>query len=182
MDNNTLLIEVDELDNKKGYVEKIKAHKLGILHRAFSIFLFNNKKEVLLQCRSSKKYHSPLLWANSCCSHHKPNVDIYHTMQKRLQYELGIENKIILKKFGSYLYRVNLNNDMIEHEFVHLFSGFLSEDILIKPNKQEVSQIKWKKLSQLPQVIDSSCSLWLKLYIQNKFDDIGKEANYYSLC
>lgn len=180
MDRQTLLIEVDEFDNEKGYVEKIKAHKLGILHRAFSIFLFNNKKEMLLQCRSSIKYHSPLLWANSCCSHHEPNTDIHSTMQKRLQYELGIDNKIILKKFGNYLYKVNLDNDMIEYECVHLFSGFLSANILIKPNKSEVSQIKWHNLDKLQQMIDNSYALWLQLYIKDKFDNISQEAEYYS--
>src|SRR5688572_29869599 len=88
---NDLVILVDESDNEIGYLDKLEAHQKGMLHRAFSVLIFNSAGELLLQKRAAHKYHSSALWTNTCCSHPKPNERMVDAVQRRLQEEMGIE-------------------------------------------------------------------------------------------
>lgn len=161
------VILVDEHDTEIGVKEKIKAHELGKLHRAFSIFIFNSKKELLLQKRSDNKYHSPGLWSNTCCSHPQPNKDLIEEAEKRLKEEMGISCK--LEKSFSFIYKVKFDNGLTEHEHDHIFIGEYNDDP--KPNEEEVSDWKWLSLAELKQDVSdnpSKYTYWLKEILKLK--------------
>ena len=109
------VILVDENDNQVGLMPKLEAHQKGLLHRAFSIFIFNSKYELLLQKRASSKYHSGGLWTNTCCSHPREGEDILDAAKRRLFEEMGIETS--LRKVHDFIYKAELDNDLTEHEF-----------------------------------------------------------------
>lgn len=144
--NNVIL--VDESDNIIGTEEKILAHRLGLLHRAFSVIVYQDiydDKDVirkfLLQKRSNSKYHSKMLWSNTCCSHPKPNEDMGDSVNRRLREEMGISANISLIK--KQLYYLKLDNNMIEHEFDHIFCGQISFPYVVDINKEEVDSYMW---------------------------------------
>ena len=112
MSNQVIL--VDKNDNEVGFEEKITAHKKKLLHRAFSIFLFNKSSEILLQKRAPNKYHSGNLWTNTCCSHPLPNISLLESAKKRLVEEMGI--KAELKKIFSFVYKEEFTNGLCEYE------------------------------------------------------------------
>src|SRR5277367_2014029 len=116
------VILVNEKDEATGVMEKLQAHRNGSLHRAFSIFIFNNKNEMLLQQRAGNKYHSAGLWTNACCSHPKPGEQIDVAAQRRLKEEMGFETP--LDKIFSFIYNASFDNGLSEHEFDHAFAGF----------------------------------------------------------
>jgi isopentenyl-diphosphate delta-isomerase len=115
------VILVDKHDNSVGTMDKMKAHEMGVLHRAFSIFLFNDKGELLLQKRQESKYHSAGLWTNTCCSHPKPGETLIDGAKSRLMEEMGISTEI---EFAfSFLYKAEFENGLTENEFDHVFIG-----------------------------------------------------------
>src|SRR5689334_14921661 len=123
------VILVDASDNELGTMDKMEAHRKGVLHRAFSILLFNSKGEILLQKRSSLKYHSAGLWTNTCCSHPKPNEPMTTAAQRRLSEEMGINASLeFLYKFQ---YQVQLDNGLIEHELDHVYIGLFNDEPII---------------------------------------------------
>lgn len=138
------IILVDENDNEIGTGEKLKVHRDGKLHRAFSILIFNSKGEILIQQRAATKYHSPNLWTNTCCSHPKPNEILKKAIKRRLKEEMGIKSD--LNEIFSFIYKVNLGN-LIEYEFNHVFIGRFDGNP--KPNKKEVKDWKWINLKEL---------------------------------
>lgn len=144
-DQNINVILVDEQDNEIGTEEKIRAHEKGLLHRAFSIFVVNNRDELLLQKRASLKYHSPSLWSNTCCSHPEPGEVLEEAARKRLAIEMGFDCP--LKKLFSFTYSVQFENGLIEHEIDHLFLGRYNEAPLQNP--AEVEDWKWEKLDDI---------------------------------
>jgi isopentenyl-diphosphate delta-isomerase type 1 len=150
------VILVDKTDQEIGVCEKIAAHRQGILHRAFSIFLYrkiNNKIEILLQERHPDKYHCGGLWTNACCSHPRPGEDLLSAAKRRLIEELGIYN-VELEVLDSFIYRAEFANGLIEHEFDHVLLGEY-QDFPIKPNwDEEISAIKWIELNILKNQID----------------------------
>lgn len=146
------IIIVDENDNEIGVGEKLKVHQEGRLHRAFSIFVFNQKGEILLQKRARTKYHSPGLWSNSCCSHPRPNQKLEDEARRRLKEEMGIECNN-LKEILSFVYRAEVE-DLIEHEFDHVFSGRFDNDP--EPNKEEVEDWKWVSPEKLKEDIEKN--------------------------
>lgn len=162
MDNTNIKIAlVDNKDNITGYADKLEVHKKGLLHRAFSIFIFNNKKELLLQQRSAIKYHSPLLWSNTCCSHLIENVDFYNYMHERLFYEMGIDTD--LKFLFKFHYRIHFENNLIENEIDHVFVGKLNKNP--QTNPMEVENYKWLDFNFLKNDIKENQLLytfWLK--------------------
>ena len=143
------VILVDKKDRQIGVEEKIKAHKEGKLHRSFSIFIFNSKGELLIQQREKSKYHSALLWSNTCCSHPGPSEDFKTAAKRRLKEEMGIKVND-LKEFATFIYKVELGN-LIEHEFDHVFVGKFNGNP--KPNKKEVEDFKWINLPDLKKDI-----------------------------
>jgi isopentenyl-diphosphate delta-isomerase len=166
------VILVDKSDKQTGTEEKLKAHKEGKLHRAFSVFIFNSKKEFLLQKRADGKYHSPGLWTNTCCSHPQSGKDIKKEAETRLKEEMGIECR--LKEVFSFVYKVKFDNGLYEHEYDHVFFG--KYEGKVKPNKEEVSDFKWLSLAELKKDIKQNpkkYTYWLKECI----DRVIKEVN-----
>jgi isopentenyl-diphosphate delta-isomerase len=139
------LILVDEMDRPVGTMDKMEAHRQGLLHRAFSVFIFNGKGEMLLQQRADEKYHSPGLWTNACCSHPYPGEEVAAAATRRLNEELGFETK--LEKLFSFTYRSQFENGLIEHEYDHVFVGVFEGTI--NADKAEVKGHEYLSLQQI---------------------------------
>src|SRR6187549_163631 len=139
------VILVNEHDNAIGSMEKLEAHQRGLLHRAFSILLFNSKGEVLLQKRSKQKYHSGGLWTNTCCSHPHPDEAMADATRRKLKQEMGIDIKpeFIYK----FIYKANLDNNLIEYEYDHVFTGQF--DGIPDVNADEVEDWKFIDIQKL---------------------------------
>ena len=170
----TPLILVDENDHPVGVYEKLQAHKEGLLHRAFSVFLYNDKGELLIQQRAFGKYHSAGLWANTCCGHPCPGEDSLGAAKRRVQEELGIICPSLENK-GHVLYRLKLDNGLYEFEYVHIFQGVLSESVRIFPNSEEVVHIDWvtpNALRQKALLTPDHYARWIKLYLFKYFNHV----------
>lgn len=141
--NNVLL--VNEQDKPMGEMEKLAAHEQGHLHRAFSVFIFNEKDELLLQQRADEKYHGAGLWTNTCCSHPQMNEIVLESAKKRLQFEMGIDCD--LEWVYSFIYKEKVENNLIEHEFDHVFKGYSNEKPV--PNLNEVKDYKWMSIPDI---------------------------------
>jgi len=136
---NDKVILVDENDNELGFMDKLEAHEKGLLHRAFSIFIFNSNNELLLQKRAIHKYHSGGLWSNTCCSHPKPGETLMDATNRRLHEELNLECP--LNYAFSFQYKVQFINGLTEHELDHVFIG--QTDHLPSINKSEIDDWKY---------------------------------------
>ncbi len=139
------IVLVDEADNEIGAMEKLQAHVEGKLHRAISVFIFNSKKELLLQQRASGKYHSPLLWTNTTCSHPRVGESPIDAANRRLKEEMGMSCE--LNKAFSFIYKAVLDNNLIEHEYDHVFIG--TSDTTPVINKDEVENWRYISVSEL---------------------------------
>ena len=167
------VILVDDEDVQLGLMPKMEAHRKGILHRAFSVFIFNSSGSLLLQKRSNLKYHSPGLWTNTCCSHQRDGESTVDAAKRRLNEEMGLN--VDLKETFSFIYKANLENGLIEHEFDHVLVGFT--DFNPKINTNEVEDWKWIDLSFLELDLDKNPNIyteWFKIifkrvkgYIEN---------------
>lgn len=160
------IILVDEQDNSIGTMEKMEAHRRGVLHRAFSVVLFNSRGEMLLQRRADSKYHSGGLWTNTCCSHPLRDEAIDDAAQRRLQYEMGIDLK---PEFAfKFIYKTPLDKSLIEHELDYVFIGTFDGRPVI--NKEEVSDWKFMSLNDLRNDMKRSPELytvWFRLIIDH---------------
>lgn len=137
--SNYKIALVNEFDEIIGYEDKLKVHKLGLLHRAFSIFIFNDKNQLLLQKRAKTKYHSGSLWTNTCCSHMIENMHFEKYIHERLKYEMGFDTNLnFLFKFN---YKIQLENYLFENEIDHVFTGIYCENPIINPI--EADDFKW---------------------------------------
>lgn len=141
------VILVDENDKEVGTEEKIKVHKTGKLHRAFSIFIFNSRNELLIQQRAEIKYHCGTLWSNTVCGHPKPNESCTKAAHERLEEEMGFDCE--LKKIGHIIYRTTFENGLIENEYDYIFTGIYDKEPI--PNDKEVMNYKWIKLEKLKE-------------------------------
>jgi isopentenyl-diphosphate delta-isomerase len=129
------VILVDTDDNAIGEREKMEAHQLGLLHRAFSVLIFNSKGEMLLQKRAREKYHSGGLWTNACCSHPNPGEPLEQAVQRKLKQEMGI---VLAPWFAfKFIYRTDFDNALTEHELDHVFVGTCDSDPSINPEEAE---------------------------------------------
>ncbi|MFT5778621.1 MAG: isopentenyl-diphosphate delta-isomerase [Crocinitomicaceae bacterium] len=156
------VILVDEFDNALGEMEKMEAHRKGKLHRAFSIFIFNDKNELLLQQRAMGKYHSGGLWSNTCCSHPRVNEHIIAAGNRRLMEEMGIKSE--LQKQFSFIYRAKLDNELTEYELDHVLFGQYNG--LGKFNKEEVMDVRYANLDEIEQELMEQPEIytaWFKL-------------------
>ncbi len=159
------VILVDRNNRKVGVEEKLKAHKEGKLHRAFSIFVFNSKKELLIQQRTRTKYHSGGLWSNTVCSHPHPNETYNQAVHRRLKEEMGFD--CTLKKSSCFIYNTGFRNGLTENEYDCVFIGKF--DGTPRPNKKEVMDCKWISIKKLMHDIKShpnKYSVWLKVALQ----------------
>lgn len=147
MNKKEKVILVDDQDNEIGTEEKLLAHQLGKLHRAFSVFIFHPKtNELLLQQRQTDKYHSAGLWTNTCCSHPRPGEDIVTAGERRLYEEMGL--KIVLHSVGAFQYTAYFDNGLIENEYDYVLLGF-SDAKKIDYNKNEVATTRWISITDL---------------------------------
>jgi isopentenyl-diphosphate delta-isomerase len=156
------VILVNEQDVPTGAMEKMEAHKKGELHRAFSIFIFNTKGEMLLQQRAANKYHSGGLWTNTCCSHPQPDEDLRDAAQRRLQQEMGFT--IELGKIFDFIYRADFNNGLTEYEFDHVFAGEYEGPVAY--NKDEVMDYCYKNMDDVRRSLEQQphkFSKWFQL-------------------
>lgn len=145
------LILVNERDEPIGEMEKMEAHHVGALHRAFSVFIFDEKGRMLLQQRAKTKYHSPGLWTNTCCSHPQPGEDTLQSATKRLKEEMGFETK--LSPLFTFTYRAEFENGLIEHEFDHVFVGTYSGKV--SPNPDEVMSYRFQTIEEIASELKS---------------------------
>ena len=139
------VILVDENDEAVGAMEKIEAHQKALLHRSFSIFIFNGKSEMLLQKRALNKYHSAGLWSNACCGHPAPLEDTLSSATKRLQEEMGFSTE--LSPAFTFIYKTSFDNGLTEYEYDHVFIG--KYDGEIAPSKDEVSDYCYKSITDI---------------------------------
>ncbi|MFC2017671.1 isopentenyl-diphosphate Delta-isomerase [Chloroflexota bacterium] len=134
-------------DGRLSTMEKIEAHRCGLLHRAVSIFVFNDRNELLLQKRAVGKYHSPQKWTNTCCTHPSPEETPLMTAQRRLSEEMGLVGK--LTEVFTFSYQADVGNGLIENEFDHIFFGVSNQNP--NPNPAEVSDWNWVTIEYLKQ-------------------------------
>ncbi|GFP75679.1 isopentenyl-diphosphate Delta-isomerase [Clostridium fungisolvens] len=165
---------VNDNDEIIGYKEKMSVHKEGILHRAFSVVLFNSKNEMLLQRRSFSKYHSPGEWTNACCSHQRENETIKEAAIRRLYEELGINDAILEEEF-IFHYKCQFENELWENEIDHVFIGRYDKDVE-SFNIDEVHEVRWISVSELLNWIDEKpeeFTFWFKILIK-KAEELKK--------
>ncbi|MDG1160415.1 MAG: isopentenyl-diphosphate Delta-isomerase [Flavobacteriales bacterium] len=141
------VILVNEQDVAIGRMEKMEAHEKGLLHRAFSIFIFNSKGEMLLHQRAIEKYHSGGLWTNACCSHPRVNESLQDATNRRLQEEMGLS--CLMDKVFQFIYKAELDHGLTEHELDHVFVG-ISDDEPI-PNPEEVASFRYASLEAIDE-------------------------------
>ncbi|MBS1747818.1 MAG: isopentenyl-diphosphate Delta-isomerase [Bacteroidetes bacterium] len=156
------VILINELDEETGAMEKMEAHRKGILHRAFSVFIFNKKNEMLLQQRAFQKYHSGGLWTNACCSHPKPGEITEVAAARRLKEELGFETS--LEKAFEFVYYASFENGLTENEFDHVFVGYHNGEINF--NKHEVKDICFRPMQEIEsnlQTHPSKFTAWFSI-------------------
>lgn len=140
-----MVVLINENDEVKGLMEKMQAHRTGLLHRAFSVFLFNNQGEMLLQKRASNKYHSPNQWTNAVCSHPRDGETYKDAAIRRLKEELGIDVELNHKFF--FIYKANVGDGLWEHELDHVFVGNYEGEFSLNPD--EVSEVRYIAQDQL---------------------------------
>jgi len=156
------VILVNEKDEPTGVIGKMEAHERGFLHRAFSIFIFNRKGELLLQQRALDKYHSGGLWTNTCCSHPQPGEEIVTVAHKRLQEEMGFTTP--LEKIFHFIYKADVGDDLTEFELDHVFTGEYEGPV--KYNEDEVMNCMYKNMAELHRSIQEKpfqYTIWFRL-------------------
>ena len=145
------VILVDECDCELGFMEKMEAHEKALLHRAFSVFIFNDRGDMLLQQRALSKYHSGGLWTNACCSHPRPNEETLAAATRRLQEEMGFTTDI--QKVFDFTYKAAFDNGLTEHEFDHVFVGTFNGSIIA--NENEVAACEYKSMKEIEAELSS---------------------------
>ncbi len=159
------VVLVNENDKPLGTMEKQEAHVQGVLHRAFSVFLFNERGETLLQQRAETKYHSPLLWTNTCCSHPREGETYLEGAQRRLQEEMGITCS--LEKKFQFIYKADVGQGLTEHELDHVFIGIFNDEPKI--NVEEVADYRWATLDTVQHEIKNhpdKYTEWFKIIFE----------------
>ena len=168
------VILVNEKDEQIGLMPKMEAHEKAILHRAFSVFIFNDKNELLLQQRAANKYHSPLLWTNSCCSHQRNGERNIEAGKRRLQEEMGFVCE--LKEVTSFIYKAPFDNGLTEHELDHIMIGYFNENPII--NREEVENFKWMTLEEVKNDMEVHPEIyteWFKIIFEKYYSFISKK-------
>ncbi|MDP4087999.1 MAG: isopentenyl-diphosphate Delta-isomerase [Bacillota bacterium] len=150
------IISVDKNDKELGPIEKIEAHNKGVLHRAFSIFIINSRKELLLQKRNITKYHSAGLWTNTCCSHPRYGEELREAAYRRLREEMGFTCE--LRERFSFLYNVEFENGLSENEYDHVFVGTYDGEVI--PDENEVEAYRWVTAAELESDITRNPHLY----------------------
>lgn len=156
------VILVNEKDEPIGLMNKMEAHEKAILHRAFSVFILNDNNEVMLQQRAQHKYHSPLLWTNTCCSHQRAGETNIQAGKRRLFEEMGFE--VELKELFHFIYMAPFDNGLTEHELDHVMIGYSNNEPAINPD--EVASWKWMKIEAIKEDMiqnPADYTVWFKI-------------------
>lgn len=162
------VILVNEKDEPIGLMNKMEAHEKALLHRAFSVFILNNNNELMLQQRASHKYHSPLLWTNTCCSHQRNGETNIEAGLRRLKEEMGFDAP--LKELFSFIYKAPFDNGLTEHELDHVMIGYYNEAPIINP--EEVESWKWMKIDDVKKDMEVHPEIyteWFKIIFDKFF-------------
>lgn len=160
------VILVDKNDVEVGVAEKQEAHLQGWMHRAFSVFIFDDDEKLILQKRAVTKYHSPGLWTNTCCGHPRPGEQVKNAAMRRLNEEMGLTCE--LSELYSFSYTTTLENNLIENEYDHVFIGFTNQ--LPKLNPQEASGFRKVAIAEVRKEISANpneFTYWFKLCMQH---------------
>lgn len=168
------VILVNELNEQIGTMPKMEAHEKALLHRAFSVFIMNDKGETMIQQRAAHKYHSPLIWANTCCSHQREGESNIEAGKRRLMEEMGFE--VPLKELFSFIYKAPFDNGLTEHELDHVMMGYYNGEPNINPD--EVADWKWMKPEDIKNEISidpDKYSAWFKIIFDKFYDHITQE-------
>lgn len=156
------VILVNRQDEVLGSMPKMEAHEKAVLHRAFSVFILNDKNEVMLQQRAAHKYHSPLLWTNTCCSHQRMGETNIQAGTRRLQEEMGFS--CALKELFHFIYKAPFDNGLTEHELDHVMIGYYQGTPEI--NRDEVESWKWMSIDAIRDSIATTpeaYTVWFKI-------------------
>lgn len=166
------VILVNENDEQIGLMAKQEAHEKALLHRAFSVFVFNDANELMLQQRAMHKYHSPGLWTNTCCSHQREGESNLEAGKRRLEEEMGFVTE--LKETTSFIYKAPFDNGLTEHEYDHIMIGTFNGEPSI--NKDEVAAWKWMPLEEVREDIDSNpkeYTAWFKIIFDKFYEHLA---------
>lgn len=166
------VILVNEQDEQIGLMPKMEAHEKAILHRAFSVFIFNSKHELMLQQRAAHKYHSPLLWTNTCCSHQRDGESNLEAGKRRLEEEMGFVTP--LTETTSFIYKAPFDNGLTEHELDHIMVGNYECEPIINPD--EVADWKWMPLEAVKSDIALNPQLytaWFKIIFEKFYKHLN---------
>lgn len=161
------VILVNEQDEPIGLMEKLEAHQKAVLHRAFSVFILNENNEIMLQQRAFHKYHSPMLWTNTCCSHQRNGESNIEAGKRRLNEEMGFSAE--LKELFHFIYKAPFDNGLTEHELDHVMIGYYNEEPII--NSDEVANWKWMSIEAVREDMQDNpgiYTVWFKI-IFDKF-------------
>ena len=170
-----MVILVDEEDRKIGLMEKIEAHEKALLHRAFSVFVFNKNGELMLQQRAKHKYHSPGLWTNTCCSHQRDGESNIEAGRRRLLEEMGFVTE--LQESTSFIYKAPFDNGLTEHEFDHILIGYFDGEPQLNP--EEVSDWKWMPMSDIKEDMKSNpenYTAWFLIIFDKFYTQLNKST------
>lgn len=177
---SNFVVLVDENDHPLGVMEKMEAHEKGLLHRAFSVLIFNHSGELLLQRRAFGKYHSEGLWTNTCCSHPYPDEDIITAGKRRLEEEMGFTCEI--HEIFSFIYKATLDKGLTEHELDHVLIGFSDETPHL--NLEEASAFKWMSIEKIKaemQQMPEQFTAWFRILIEENSHKIQNALAHESL-
>ena len=166
------VILVDEQDNQLGLMPKMEAHEKAVLHRAFSVFIFNSDGDLMLQQRAAQKYHSPSLWTNTCCSHQRDGESNIEAGKRRLLEEMGFSTE--LKEVFSFIYKAPFDNGLTEHELDHVMVGYF--DGVPEVNPEEVASFKWMSLEAIKEDIELHPNLytaWFKIIFKESYSKLS---------
>ena len=172
MSDKEYVVLVDENDEPIGTMEKMEAHVKGVLHSAFSVFIFNHKGELMLQQRALSKYHSPGLWTNTCCSHPREGEKPLDAAHRRMVEEMGFDCEF--EEAFTFTYKADVGQGLTEHEFDHVFIGHADKTPEINP--EEVNDWKYMKLEDIKtdmKLNPSSYTVWFKI----AFDEVMEHLN-----
>lgn len=163
------VVLVDENNQQIGLMPKMEAHEKAVLHRAFSVFVMNEQGETMLQQRAEHKYHSPLLWTNTCCSHQRDGETNIEAGKRRLMEEMGFE--VELKELFSFIYKAPFDNGLTEHEYDHVMIGYSNQEPEI--NLDEVADWKWMRPEAIKADIAENpdeYTAWFKIIFERFYD------------
>jgi isopentenyl-diphosphate Delta-isomerase len=167
------VILVNENDEEAGFMEKMEVHRKGLLHRAFSVFIFDKNSNMLLQQRAAGKYHGAHLWTNACCSHPFPGEPVATAAARRLKEELGFTAS--LEKIFDFIYRSEVENNLVEHEFDHVFTGIYEGEIIMNP--EEVEAVRYVSMDEIKEELKlhpERFTIWFRIAFPRIIEWLGK--------